>query len=334
LTRDQVITAIDILDEHQFIRKVRPTGQWYQIYCPIHSGGQEKKPSCGISLEDQYRNGQMYPAGMCHCFSCGYANSLQGLVSDILKNRNLSGSGLDWLKEHVPGLDFTSYDIQPLIPTGLMTSLIDKYAAENLRVRMQAVPKFVPEEELATYRYTVPYMYDRKLNDYVIEKYDVGYDANFIPPGRKKALPCVTFPVRNVQGQTLFLCRRSIEGKFFHYPEGSVKPVYGVYELPKDCKSVIICESVFNALTAVVYGYNAVALLGTGNQGQIDQLKKLGVREFVLCLDGDQAGIRGAEKLKKALSGHAIVWTIHMPVDKDLNDCTKEEFDLLYSRRD
>ena len=115
---------------------------------------------------------------------------------------------------------------------------------------------------------------------------------------------------------------------------GVTKPVYGIYELPKDCKSVIVCESVFNALTAVVYGYNAVALLGTGNQYQIDQLKKLGVREFTICLDGDEAGRKGTEKLKKALSGVGMVWTIQMPVDKDVNDCTKEEFDKFYASRE
>ena len=334
MTRDQVISAVDVLDEHGLIRKNRITGQWYQIYCPIHGGGQEKKPSCGILLEDQYKNGQMYPAGLVHCFSCGYAKSIQNMVSDVLKARNMSGSGMDWLKEHIPGLDINVQELESLIPSDIMGAVIDRHAAESLRARILSKPQYVSEQELATYRYTVPYMYQRRLTDAVIDKYDVGYDGNFIPPGRKKALPCVTFPVRDLTGKTLFLCRRSIEGKFFHYPEGVTKPVYGIYELPKDCRSVIICESVFNALTAVVYGYNAVALLGTGNSYQIDQLRKLGVREFVLCLDGDEAGRKGAQKLKNALSNSAVIWTITMPVDKDLNDCTKEEFDLLYHQKE
>lgn len=334
MTRDQIISAIDILDEHGFIRKNRITGQWYQIYCPIHNAGGERKPSCGVLLEDQYKNGQMYEAGLVHCFSCGYAKSLSSTVTDILKAKNLSGSGLDWLKEHVPGLEIQNYEVESLIPSSIMSTVLEKHAVENLKLRMQGQPKYVPEEELATYRFTVQYMYDRKLTDEVIEKYDVGYDANFVPPGRQKPLPCITFPVRDVTGKTLFLCRRSIEGKFFNYPEGVTKPVYGIYELPKDCKSLLICESVFNALTAVTYGYDAIALLGTGNQYQIDQLKKLGIREFVICLDGDEAGKRGTEKLKKALSRGSIVWSIQMPPDKDVNDCTKSEFDLLYSQKE
>ena len=181
---------------------------------------------------------------------------------------------------------------------------------------------------------TVPYMYERGLTDDIIERFDIGYDANFIPPGRKNPVPCVTFPVRDLNGNTLFLCRRSVVGKMFNYPQGVEKSVYGIYECPKNAKSVIICESCFNALTAIKYGYNAVALLGTGTSYEIKQLKQLGVSEFVLCLDGDSAGQKGADKLKRALSQIALVWTIHMPVDKDLNDCTEDEFRELYAQRE
>ena len=87
-------------------------------------------------------------------------------------------------------------------------------------------------------------------------------------------------------------------------------------------------------MTAIKYGYNAVALLGTGTTYEIEQLKRLGVQEYVLCLDGDEAGQRGAQKLKKALSSVALVWTIQMPVDKDVNDCTKEEFEQFYASRE
>ena len=154
-----------------------------------------------------------------------------------------------------------------------------------------------------------------------------------IIPGRKKPMPCITFPVKDLKGNVLFLCRRSIEGKFFHYPQGVEKSIYGIYELPKGVKSVLVCESCLNALKAQRFGYNAVALLGTGTSHEIDQLKQLGVQEFILCLDGDEAGQRGMEKLKNALRKVALVWTIKMPPDKDVNDCTEEEFNALYATR-
>ena len=177
-------------------------------------------------------------------------------------------------------------------------------------------------------------MYQRKLTDAIIEKYDVGYDAHHIPPGRSKELPCVTFPVRDIKGNTLFICRRSIEGKYFNYPEGVEKPVYGMYELPPNCKEVIICESIFNALTCVAYGYSAVALLGTGTPYQMNQLRRLGVQSYVICLDNDAAGRRGAAKVKKALTNNSIVWTMQVPEGKDVNDCTYEEFIQAYQSRE
>ena len=129
----------------------------------------------------------------------------------------------------------------------------------------------------------------------------------------------------------MFFCRRSIAGKFFNYPTGVTKPVYGLYELPDNCKSVIVCESCFNALTCWVYGKPAVALLGTGNSYQIQQLKELGVNEFVLAFDPDEAGRKATEKLKCALHSVAIVWSYaNIPAGKDINDLTKDEFDNLY----
>ena len=333
-----------MIDPESVIRKVgdlglidiiRPVGEWYQCRCPIHNNGQERKPSCGISLHEQFRNGRQYPALTVHCFSCNYSGTLADALTIVLKRKGISKSGLDWLKENIPGFEAEEVEFDYLISPDVSSALANKYTLDYINSQIiSEIKEYVPEEELASYRLTVPYMYQRGLTDEIIERYDIGYDANFIPPGRKKPLPCITFPVKDLQGRTLFLCRRSVQGKFFHYPQGVEKSVYGLYELPQGVKSVVVCESCFNALTATKYGYNAVALLGTGTSHEIDQLKQLGVQEFVLCLDGDDAGQKGMAKLKRALSSVAIVWTIKMPVDKDVNDCTEEEFKALYATRE
>ena len=326
------------LESFGLIRLNRPIGDWYSVYCPLpHSGGHyETRPSCGVRLHDEYKDGKLTPAGFCHCFSCGWAKSLPDTITEILKTRGIGKSGYDWLKENIPGFESENVEFDYLIPPELSQAVINKYTLDYINSQIISETKsYVPESELASYRMIVPYMYQRGLTDEIIEKYDIGYDANFIPPGRKKPMPCITFPVKDQQGNTLFLCRRSIAGKFFHYPQGVEKSVYGLYELPRGVRSVIVCESCLNALRAVSFGYNALALLGTGTSYEIDQLKQLGVQEFILCLDGDEAGQRGAAKLKRALSKIAIVWTVHMPPDKDLNDCkTKEEFDQYYNARD
>ena len=332
-----VEAILNKLESEGLVRLNRPIGEWYSVYCPIHHDGQEQKPSCGVLLHEQYRNGKNTPAGFWHCFTCNFAKSMPDAITEILRGRHISKSGLDWLKENIPDFDdgYEQGDFEYLIAPDTTNALTNKFAVDYVATLVQQNQgTYVSEQELASYRLTVPYMYQRGLTDELIEKYDIGYDANFIPPGRKKPMPCITFPVKDLQGNTLFLCRRSVEGKFFHYPQGVEKSVYGIYELPKGVKSVLVCESCLNALKACRFGYNAVALLGTGTSHEIDQLKQLGVQEFVLCLDGDEAGQRGTEKLKNALRKIALVWTIKMPPDKDVNDCSEDEFNALYATRE
>lgn len=326
-----VEVILEKLQSFGFIRIHKQVGNYMQIYCPFHSDGNERKPSCGVLLHEEYKNGRKYPQGWTHCFTCGYAETLPDMITDLLKLKSISQTGIDWLVQNIPGFvpDFES-EFEALIPDTLMSTLNDKYAVKYLQSLTQPKPEYVSETELASYRFTVPYMYERKLTDAIIEKFDVGYDANWVAPGRTKPTPCITFPVRDKDGNTLFFCRRSIQGKFFNYPTGVTKPVYGLYELPKGCKSVIICESCFNALTCWVYGRPAVALLGTGNSYQIQQLKELGVQEFILAFDPDEAGQRATAKLKRALKSVAIVWSfVGIPAGKDINNLSKEEFDAL-----
>ena len=65
-------------------------------------------------------------------------------------------------------------------------------------------------------------MYERGLTDEVIEEFDIGYD---------KDTRCITFPVRDKSGGTLFVARRSVDTKYFNYPKEAEKPLYGLFEL-------------------------------------------------------------------------------------------------------
>lgn len=335
LTRDDIETALSYMDSKGLIRLSRQytsSSNWRQLHCPFHNNGQERKPSCGCSLEGELRNGQEYHAGTFHCFACGATYSFSKGILEILSLKGTSVAAHPELEKYINQTDEFVKD--SLIPNSTMSQLLTSYAVSDLRMRVGNKQSFVSEDELASYRFTVPYMYKRRLTDPVIEKYDVGFDAHHVPPGRRKELPCITFPIRDSEGNVISICRRSIEGKYFNMPTGLDKPVYGIYELPEGTKEVIICESIFNALTCVVYGHPAIALLGTGSSNQIDELKKLGVSSYVICLDNDEAGNKGAEKLKKALRNSAMIWTMHVPVDKDVNDLSYSEFTEVYNSRD
>lgn len=297
---------------------LRPTSQHIQFNCPFHKGGQERKPSCGITTVDIKRgDGSVVPAGTVHCFTCGYTGSIQDMISRLFGYNDFGMFGIEWLRKN-----FTTISIEKReLPELTFTRGVSPEKKE-----------YIPEEILDTYRYIHPYMYQRKLTDDVIDMFDVGYDKDFVlknKNGGESHLRCITFPVRDETGGTLFVARRSVDTKFFHYPSGVEKPVYGLYELSKIepyPQEVIICESIINCLTCFSYGKYAVALNGTGTPLQYEQLKKMPTRKFILGLDPDEAGFRGRQKLRKALSGYKLVTEYDIPPGKDINDLTKEEF--------
>ena len=163
-------------------------------------------------------------------------------------------------------------------------------------------------------------MFKRGLTEEIIEKYDIGYD---------KYNDCVTFPVRDMNGTCIFLAKRSVKSKFFVLPSGRNKPLYGVYELNYNKPDIYICESFFNALTLIKWGYNAIALMGTGSNYQYDLINSLPFRAIHLCLDGDTAGRIGAKKLLQEIGFHKIVYNHILPEGKDVNDLEEEEFNKL-----
>ena len=261
-------------------RKFRRTQNHIQFCCPFHNGGQELKPSCGITTSDIKQGDKVVKAGTVHCFACGIVCSLEEMISRLFGKDDFGIFGIEWLKKNFLTIE---YDERPKIVLDMERH---KSITENDRT-------YISEEELDSYRYIHPYMYQRKLTDDVIEMFDVGYDKDFViksKKGKESHLRCITFPVRDITGKTLFIARRSVDTKFFHYPAGAEKPVYGIYELsllPEYPKEIIICESIINCLTCYVYGKPAVALNGTGTDFQYKQLRESPCRKYILGLDPD-----------------------------------------------
>lgn len=325
----QYITAdeIDVLEElkkqlHingiERFAKIVPGPRNIQTNCPFHHDGQERKPSFGISTKD----------GVCHCFACGWAGSFAEMVSNVFGYNDSGIYGSRWLIKN-----FLTVEINNRNDIDL----------DFARVKKKESVHYVPEEELDKYRVYHPYMWKRKMTPEVVDIFDIGYDRN---------TQCLTFPIRDEQGHCLFVARRSVNTKFFHYPNDVAKPVYGVYEYKRDLEEkhkigtwdtqvltsgmyvafdtqpVIICESMINAITCWVYGKYAVALNGTGTQQQIEQLRRMPNRKFILALDPDEAGEHGRERLRKGLT-NKIVTEYIIPKGKDINDLSKDEFDAL-----
>ncbi len=268
-----------------------------QVCCPVHKEGKERKPSCGINLDGK---GGIEP-GTVHCFTCGYVASFKEFVSDCFGYNDDGAYGKKWLLENFVSLEAENR----------------KNFKINIKGRCsQHNTKYITEEELDSYRYIHPYMYERHLTDDIIEKFDVGFDEK---------TQCLTFPVWDEKGRCVFVARRSVKTKFFNYPKEVSKPIYGLNFITNSIKQVVVCESIINALTCWTWGIPAVALIGTGSFEQYPILQNSHIRKFLLALDPDSAGDAGRQRFKKNVRGKLIL-DLNIPVGKDVNDLNKEEF--------
>lgn len=274
---------------------VKQTHGNIQVCCPVHKDGRERKPSCGINTDGSKGT----EPGTVHCFTCGYVASFKEFVSHCFGYNDEGAYGKRWLLEN-----FVS-----------MESGKRKGFSLNLN-RTKPKQTFITEEELDSYRYMHPYMYERKLTDDIIEMFDVGYD---------KETKCLTFPVWDEKGRCVFVARRSVKTKFFNYPKEANKPVYGLNFIKPHMTQVVVCESIINALTCWTWEIPAIALIGTGSFEQYPILQNSHIRKFLLALDPDEAGDKGRRRIRKNVKGKMIV-DLEIPEGYDVNDLTKEEF--------
>lgn len=282
------------LSDRNLFSQIKELPEDIMVSCPFHKEGQERRPSCGIRKAD----------GWVHCFTCEESCSLTQMISRCFGYDDIGQYGLSWLKNNFLG------DIQ---------TKRDFDFSYNRKVFEEEPKQYVSKKELEKYRYWHPYMEQRKLTDEVIDLFDIGYDEH---------TDCITFPVRNIFGQCLFVARRSVKTKFFNYPSNVEKPVYGVYELytlKEFPKEIYICESMIDALTLWGVGKYAVALNGLGTEKQFDELKHLPCRKFILATDNDTAGQKARKILKEKLKTKLVTEAVIPSNRKDINECSFNE---------
>lgn len=311
LRRQLEINGIEYLQ-----KEPKRSGDSLQIQCPYHSNGQERRRSAGIRRSD----------GMFHCFACNEVHTLPEVISFCFgKHEDRVGAfGQKWLVKN-----FAVIQVEDRKGVELDFSRDNnRHTTNNNTADNSNVSRYVDEKTLEKFRYTHPYMYKRRLTDEIIDIFDIGYD---------RSSRCITFPVRDISGRTLFIARRSVDTKYFNYPRNVEKPLYGLYELSELAKmhsgkwenEIIVCESMLDALTAWVYGKYAVALNGLGNELQFEQLRKLPCRKLILATDNDVAGKR-ARKLIREKVPNKIITEYILPEDKkDLNELEFAEFQAL-----
>lgn len=292
----------------QLLHTIRMGNGNVQFSCPSHKNGQERKPSCGMSLAPTYSGGRVIPAGTVHCFTCGYTASLPEFVSHCFGKQDGGIFGNRWLRKNYTALTVTTRE-----PLKLNTT-------RGGNVLLKEEKLIIPETVLDSYRYYHDYMYERKLTNEIIDLFDVGYD---------KKTQCLTFPVKDLEGDVVFVQTRSVKTKFHHYAAGVNKTdyIYGAYEVLKyypEATDVVICESILNALTLWTLGIPAVALMGVGGGKQYDILASLPFRCYTLALDPDDAGQDAMDKLVQRLRRKKVLFKYVYPDNRDINDLGEE----------
>ena len=281
-------------------KEPRESGHNIQCQCIYHGNGQERKPSFGLDKR----------TGVGHCFACDATVGLDEFISNCFGYNDSGAYGWSWLIQNFVTLEKGENRVVKLKISTNRNSVAD----------INSSIEVVSEEELDSYRYYHPYWEKRGITDNdLIEFFDLGYDKNS---------KSITMPVRDIDGNCLFVARRSIYTKFFSYPSGSTKPLYGLYELyqyPEFPKEVWITESIIDCLRLWQNGKFAVALNGLGTTLQYRQINEMPCISVVLATDMDEAGQKARVKLRNKIRGK-LIYEVFLPEGrKDIGECTDEE---------
>ena len=276
------------------LQDIKDKHSYISVTCPHHKNGMEKKPSCSIYCGDS-PNIELYT---CNCFTCGFKGPLYHFIGECFDADD--NFGKEWL---IARFGNTLTNTQSLYLPKIEKKLdVLNYMDVNILNNFQSYH---------------PYMTQRKLTQEVIDKFQIKYDPS---------CKCIIFPVYDEHNKLIMLTKRSVESKQFYIDKNIQKPVYLLNNaLNNNYKTLFVCESQINALTLYTYNLPAIALFGTGSSHQYDILNKSGIKQFILCFDGDEAGEKGIKKFQNNIKG-SFITILHLPPGKDVNDLTKEEF--------
>lgn len=279
-------------------------GQYF-LKCPFHKRGEERTASANFSLIDRGKAKQ----GDFMCFGCGVKGHISSILTRLFGEKRLAQEWVETKYGDKRGLGEETREVRRI--------------EISLQKKEEEKPQVFELDERAYYNET-SYYESRGIPDELVKRFKLGYLDSKYPEKRK-----VYLPVFNKEGQVVFFQTRNIHDKKFYLPVGAKKVLWGADQVTGP--EVVVCESIFNSLTAWKNGFQSVALFGTGDDHTIQQLLELPCRSYILCLDPDEAGRKGTQHLLSILKeNNRLVSTVSIgEKGKDLNDFAKlshEEF--------
>ncbi len=309
--------------------KLRKRGQQYQGCCPFH---EEKTPSFTVTPSK----------GLWHCFGCDKGGNviqfveLMDRVSFPEAVKRLNGQQQNALVEppasHKKSSSLTAKPptVNPAQRTTLLTRVM-KFYHQRFLDRPEGIKYLVKQRGISNVTHFKNYQLgyaDGSLLEALPQDDD---SINLFKAlgvltdkGRELLKDCVVLPLFDDQGNVVNLYgRRLVDGEVNHLYLPGAKVGLWNYQAAKRSRSLLLTESILDALTLIDRGLHDV-MPCYGAQGLTDVLlhhvEQCNVKDVTLCFDGDAAGKRGIEKVTSQLTAKNImVHAIALPDGEDVN---------------
>ncbi|MDX1924854.1 MAG: DNA primase [Rickettsiaceae bacterium] len=348
---EKIRDAVFVSDVARSYTSLSKKGHEYIGLCPFHS---EKTPSFTINNKKRFY----------HCFGCGAHGDVIKLESEQTNCSYKDGAYKIAEKFNIPLPTFSEEEKKEIEESDrIMSIMLDasKFYTSKLN------PKII---EILT---------NRGIKKDIITKYNIGFtgeNGELLEHFSSKKIKLddlakcglvskrsdgryheffnnrIIIPIISIFGKVIGFGARSIKDempKYLNSPETLFfkkgETLYGENIASTNAHKmgmVILVEGYFDVITLHQFGFqNAVASLGTAvTEPQILKLWKL-APELVVCLDGDDAGVRASKKILDLalgiVSSEKKISFLVMPKNFDpddmLNKYGKENFQRLISER-
>lgn len=307
---DEISTRLSIVDIISETVPLKPAGKNFKGLCPFH---QEKSPSFTVNPEKN----------VFHCFGCGEGGSL---FTFVMKTENLTFPEAIRLLASKAGVDLAPYKKQGGFDTTELENYykINRYAAWFFKQQLESpsdkkalsylLGRGLKLETIQAFKLGyAPKGWDGLVSFLVSKKVplNLSLKLGLVKKGEKQGKYYdffrnrIIFPIVDREERVIGFGGRIFEkgetgAKYINSPESPVyhkgRELYGFFQAKKsirETKTVVLVEGYMDVIRLHEVGIaTAVAPLGTSlTEGQIKFLSRF-AENFVLMLDGDEAGQR------------------------------------------
>ncbi len=289
-----------------------------RFVCPFCNSGNKTNSTASFTIVKKSSNTHY------KCFSCGAHGDVFDLIQStqhcdlpqaIQSFENLFDVKID--KRTLP----KSNGIKP-INTNIQTLYNERKQKNNFNdIDLKITTDFnkIYIEQLPQSKWALKHLHDRALNDEIIKQYQIGFDAK----SNRIMLP---YP----KSYSILKYNPMMQPK---YNATGTKPndIYNI-DILKQGNPTFVCEGIFDALSILQCGYNAIAILGTGNANNlIDYVLKNKIDTPLIIMFDTDAEQKQNELCQQLYESKKIAISCNTPLMmqrqyknvKDPNDCLK-----------